>query len=274
MTPIPLAIHGATGKMGRRLVAHALEATDIALVAALARKGSPHTGMDAGTLAGVRACGVRVADTLPVVAPSVVVDFSTASAVRGAVELALAARAALVVCTTGLDDGTRRAIDDAALRIPTMVCANTSLGVNLLLALAERAARVLGADYDVEVVEMHHRHKVDSPSGTALALAEAVAAGHGMPLAGRVVHGRSGRAAGSRPAAEIAFHALRGGDVAGEHTLVFAGTGERIELTHRATSRDVFAAGALHAVRFLAGKPPGRYAMRDALGLGESGKRP
>jgi 4-hydroxy-tetrahydrodipicolinate reductase len=173
---------------------------------------------------------------------------------------------ALVVGTTGLGDGERGMMETAARRTAVLQAANFSVGVNLLVALAERAAQVLGDDYDVEIVEAHHRRKVDAPSGTALALGEAVARGRGVELEDVRIDGRSGRP-GERPRGQVAFHALRGGDIVGEHRVMLIGERERIELAHVAQDRALFAEGALRAAKWIAGKPAGSYTMKDVLGL-------
>lgn len=198
----------------------------------------------------------------------VIIDFSAPEALSGLLERHMAenATAALVVGTTGLGAEEERLLDEIAARVAVLTAANFSIGVNLLLALAERAAASLGDDFDIEIVEMHHRRKEDAPSGTALALGEAVARGRGVELAEVRQDGRSGRP-GPRPRGEIGFHALRGGDVVGDHTVHFVSDLDRIELTHRAADRALFAAGALRAARWLDGRPAGRYTMREVLGL-------
>jgi 4-hydroxy-tetrahydrodipicolinate reductase len=194
------------------------------------------------------------------------IDFSAPAALRHNIEAALAAGRPIVIGTTGLDSEHHRLIDEAARRIPVLQAANMSLGVNLLGFLVREAAARLGEEWDVEIVEMHHRHKVDAPSGTALLLGEAAAMGRGVDLQSASERGRDG-ITGARRAGSIGFASLRGGSVAGDHQLIFAGEGERIELGHRAESRAVFARGALHAALWLIGKPPGRYDMADVLGL-------
>jgi 4-hydroxy-tetrahydrodipicolinate reductase len=197
-----------------------------------------------------------------------IIDFSAPPFLRTLLESqrkAISGRA-LVVGTTGLGDEEHALLDSIGANAPVLLAANFSVGVNLLLSLVERAARALGDEYDAEVVETHHRRKEDAPSGTALALGEAVAAGRGVSLREVRSDGRSGRP-GARPRGEIGFHALRGGDVIGEHHVHFIGDMEQIEIVHRASDRALFAAGALHAARWLSGRPPGRYTMQDVLGL-------
>lgn len=195
-----------------------------------------------------------------------VVDFSFHAAVAPNVEKAAAQGLAYVIGTTGFTPDEQARVDACSAKIPVVQAANYSLGVNLLLALVRQAAAVLGPQYDVEVVEMHHRHKKDAPSGTALMLAHAAAEGRGVKLDDVACYGRKGLV-GERPAGEIALHALRGGSVVGDHTVMFAGDVERVEITHRAQSREAFAAGALRAALWAVGRKPGKYDMRDVLGF-------
>ncbi len=195
-----------------------------------------------------------------------VVDFSFHAAVPAAIAKAAEKGVPYVIGTTGLTAEEQKAVDEAAKRIPVVQSGNYSLGVNLLLELVRKAAEVLGPEYDVEVTEMHHRHKKDAPSGTALMLAKSVAAGRGVDFGANAVYGRHGEP-GERPVGEIAIHALRGGSVVGDHTVMFAGDVERVELTHRAQSREAFAAGALRAVVWAERKSPGIYTMRNVLGF-------
>ncbi len=198
-----------------------------------------------------------------------VVDFSFHAAVPAAVTKAAEQGIPYVIGTTGITADEQKAVDDAARRIPVVQSGNYSLGVNLLLELVRKASEVLGSDYDVEVTEMHHRHKKDAPSGTALMLAKSVAAGRGIDFDANVVYGRRGEV-GERPSGEIAIHALRGGSVVGDHTVMFAGDVERVEITHKAQSREAFAAGALRALVWAKGKAPGIYNMRHVLGFERS----
>lgn len=254
--------------MGRMLVRALATAGDLGLGAATERAGHAALGQDAGELAGAGRLGVGISADLPaaLAACDLAIDFTAPSATLALVELAVAHHKPVVVGTTGLSDGERAALAQAAERIPLVVSANMSLGVNLLAELCEKAARALGPSYDAEIVELHHRLKKDSPSGTALLLGQAVAAGKQLSLAEHAVHGRDGLV-GERPRDEIGFHAVRGGDVVGEHTVYFLGPGERIALTHLASSRETFAAGALVAARWLVAKPPGLYTMKHVLGL-------
>ncbi len=243
-----IAILGAAGRMGRMLTALAEE------------KGS-----------GLEVCAkVDIAEgfdkTWDGSGAEGVVDFSFHAAVPENIGKAAAKGIPYVLGTTGLSAGEQAAVDEAARSIPVVQSGNYSLGVNLLLALVEKAARTLGAGYDIEVVEMHHRRKKDAPSGTALMLAKAAAEGAGVDFEANAIYGRRGEP-GERPAGEIAIHALRGGSVVGDHTVIFAGETERVELVHRAQDRRAFAAGALKAVQWAAGRKPGAYAMRDVLGF-------
>ncbi|MDY0144722.1 MAG: 4-hydroxy-tetrahydrodipicolinate reductase [Kiritimatiellia bacterium] len=274
--PLQLILMGAGGRMGQailRLVASA-PAPGFRVVAALDRPGSPLIGQDAGSTAGIAALGVPISPDLDAALSKggdVAIDFSQHSASAAAAPQMAAAGIPWVVGTTGLDDDEVAAITAAARDIPVVLAANMSPGINLLYALVEQAAHALrGTGYDCEIVERHHRRKKDSPSGTALFLGRAAAAGNGWNLKDVAVDGRSGLP-GERPTAQIGFHAIRGGDIVGDHTVLFAADGECIELSHRATSRDVFALGALRAAAWLAGRPAALYGMRDVLGLTPGG---
>ena len=261
-----LAMHGAGGRMGRAIIGLVPQTEGVTLGQAFERDGSDLIGRDAFELAGVSQRGVQIqAADAPVEGVDVVIDFSSAAATASLAPRAAAAGAALVVGTTGLDEAAMSALREAESKVPVLVAANTSVGVAVLFHLAELASGLLGPDYDAEIVEMHHRHKIDAPSGTALRLAERVRAARGLPASAEV-HGRTGTP-GARRDDEVGVLALRGGDVIGEHTLIFAGAGERVELTHRAGDRSLFARGALRAARWIAGKPAGRYTMADVLGL-------
>lgn len=257
--PLRVAVLGATGRMGRMVLAEVLDAADLALVAAVAR-GSH--GVDAAALVGRPACGVRVGPTGPGCFgdAEVIIDFSLPEGLAAAVPHV---GCALVSGTTGLTEP--KLLDPVAEVVPVLHTTNFSTGVALLLHLAAEAARAL-PDYDVEIVETHHRLKQDSPSGTALSLGQAVAGAREVALSGVSRHGREGRV-GVRPVGEIGFHAVRGGDVVGDHDVWLLGPGERIRLGHVATSRATFAAGAVRAARWICGRPAGRYAMAQVLGL-------
>ncbi|RUL87469.1 4-hydroxy-tetrahydrodipicolinate reductase [Tautonia sociabilis] len=261
--PLTIAMNGATGRMGLRIIQLIAQADDLALAAALDRPGHPQLGEDIGPMAGLNRLGVPLADRLDGKA-DVVIDFSTPEGTSAIAPVCADRGIPLVVGTTGLEPGPRADLERLADRIPLLIAANFSKAVNVLMFLVGEAARVLGPSADIEIVERHHRFKKDAPSGTALRLAEVAASAIGSD---RFVHGRHGLV-GERPAGEIGLHALRTGDNPGEHTVVFGLMGECLELSHRALNRDGFARGALDAARFLAGKPPGRYSMDDLLRLG------
>lgn len=268
-TATRIAVSGAAGRMGRMLVAAIAEAEDLTLAAAVDHPQSPHIGVDAGELAGVGSAGTAIGGSLGDIAPGafdVLLDFSAPEATLAALRVCAAQGKPAVVGTTGFDDAGLAAIRQTAQSVPVLLSPNMSVGVNVVFKLVEAAARALGDDVDVEVFEAHHRHKVDAPSGTAVRLGEVLAAALGRDLASDAVYGREG-ITGERPNRTIGFHSLRGGDIVGEHTVTFAGTGERIEITHRAASRSNFAAGALRAVRFIVGQTPGLYGMDGVLGL-------
>ena len=270
--PVKVLLLGAAGRMGqaitRLIVTGAVPGLE--LVAAVDRADSPLAGQDVGTTAGVRALGVRISSDLAAALaarPDVAIDFSSHAATAAAAPALAAAGVAWVAGTTGLDEAENAAIAKAAQKIPVVRAANMSVGVNLLFALVEQAARALkGRGYDCEIIERHHRRKKDAPSGTALFLGEAAAKGYGWNLKEVAVDGRSGLA-GERPEKQIGFHAVRGGDIVGDHTVLFAADGECVEISHRATSRDTLALGALRAAAWLPGHAPRLYGMGDVLGL-------
>ena len=271
MSDMRLVVTGAGGRMGRMLVAAVQATPGVMLSAALARAGSPALGRDAGTLAGLGPIGVPVTeDPLEAfVAADGVLDFTLPDATVHFAMLAAQARIAHVIGTTGLVAADLARLEAAARHAPLVRSGNMSLGVNLLAALVRRAARTLGTEWDIEIAEMHHRGKVDAPSGTALLLGEAAAEGRGTSLAEAAVRGRDG-ITGAREAGTIGFAALRGGTVVGEHSVVFAGDGERIELNHRAEDRSLFARGAVKAALWARGRRPGLYSMADVLDLAAS----
>ena len=268
MTAIRVAVTGAAGRMGKMLVAAVTAAEHMRLSAALEHAESPHIGADAGAVAGLGAVDVAIGPDIAAVVDDfdVLVDFSVPEATLAKLDVCVANHKAVVIGTTGFDAAGLEAIDQAAQKIPLLIAPNMSVGVNVAFKLVERAAKALGDDVDVEVVEAHHRHKIDAPSGTAVRMGEILANALGRDLATDAVFGRKG-ITGARDGRSIGFHSLRGGDIVGDHTVVFAGAGERIEITHRASSRENFAAGAVRAVRFVAARPPGRYGMDDVLGL-------
>jgi len=265
-SPLRLVVHGAAGRMGQRIVAcAAADAGRWQLAAAIDRPGHPREGADAGVLAGLPAAGVPLASAWDCPA-DVVIDFSLPEAVVGIVTTCLAKKVPLVVATTGLEDAERHAIAEAARTIPILQSPSMSLAVNIAMDLVGRAGALLfrvGARTDVEIIECHHRHKEDSPSGTALKFGAIVAQEMGQT---RAAHGREGRP-GARPADEIGYHAVRAGDNPGEHTILFGMEGESFSVNVRATNRDCYARGALAAAAFLVGRAPGLYSMRDVLGI-------
>ena len=263
-----IGVVGAGGRMGCMLLGQILRTDGVALSGAVERLGSPLLGRDAGTLAGGPEAGIAVTDDpyRLFAEADAVIDFTAPQSTVDLSALAAQARTAHVIGTTGLDDAQEDAVRKAARHTPVVLAPNMSVGVNLLLDLVERVSAVLDERFDIEIVESHHRHKADAPSGTALALGRAAAAGRRVDLDTAAVRGRDG-ITGARPPGGIGFAVLRGGDIVGDHTVMFAGEAERIELSHRATDRAVFARGAVHAARWAHGRPPGLYSMRDVLGL-------
>lgn len=251
--------------MGAELVKAVNDAPDAQLVAAITRPGSAAVGQDAGTLARLAPLGVKVTDRLQPTRGEldVLIDFSVAGAVAATAEACAAGGVALMVGTTGLDQATRQKLDEAARHVPVLLAANTSLALNVLLELVRRASAALPPGFDIEIFEAHHRHKVDAPSGTALALGEAAAAGRGESLPRPVP--LTGSSPGPRASGGIGFSVARGGDVVGEHDVRFLGPGEQLRLVHVATDRAIFARGAVAASVWLSRQPPGRYRMADFL---------
>ncbi|MFH0900796.1 MAG: 4-hydroxy-tetrahydrodipicolinate reductase [Pseudomonadota bacterium] len=259
---VRVAVTGAAGKMGSMVVDAAQERGDaIGLASLLERPDHPSLGK---AIAPGLSIGADAAAALA--CADVCIDFSTPATTAQLVEIAAAKRVAMVIGTTGLDVACRESIERAAASIPVVLAPNFSLGIGLLLRLVEQMARVLGPDFDVEVVELHHRLKRDAPSGTALALGDAILKGRGDANQGCLRLAREGET-GARTAQEVGVMALRGGDVVGEHTVFFLGPGERLEITHRAGSRAIFARGAVRAALWICGKPPGLYGIADVLGL-------
>lgn len=262
---IRLAINGAAGRMGQRLVALGSANPKLEIAAAIESSSHPRYGQDAGVVAGVGELGVALNDTLPENI-DVVIDFSVPQGTQRIVEMCLAQNTALVVATTGLEEPQQAMLKSASEKIPLLWSPNTSLAVNLAMKLSRVAAESLAghsSGVDVEIIERHHRFKEDSPSGTALKFGEIIAEAMGQT---KEQHGRQGRP-GQRPQDEIGYHAVRIGDNPGEHTIGFGMLGETVEVTVKATSRDCYALGALEAAQFLHGKPQGMYAMADVLGL-------
>lgn len=268
MSDMKLVVVGAGGRMGRTLVRIISETAGVTVHAAIEREGSPLIGEDAGMLAGIGELGVPLtSDVLAaVVGAEGILDFTTPAATVEFAELAAQARVAHIIGTTGCSPEDEAKIDAAARHAAVVKSGNMSVGVNLLALLVERAAQVLGPEFDVEILEMHHRHKVDAPSGTALLLGEAAARGRDIKLDDYAVRSRDGYT-GPRPQGAIGFATLRGGSVVGEHTVYLAGAGERLELKHVAEDRAQFAKGAVRAALWARGRKPGRYDMADVLGF-------
>jgi 4-hydroxy-tetrahydrodipicolinate reductase len=265
---VRIGVVGCGGRMGQALVREIAQTAGAALAGGTERAGSPVLGADIGSVAGLKPLGLQIgADAAALFdASDVVIDFTAPAASLHHAQLAAEHGCALVVGTTGLSAEETAQLREAAGRAALVHAPNMSLGVNLLLALVERVAGILGDDYDIEIVEMHHRHKVDAPSGTALGLGRAAAAGRQVALDAVKETVRDGHP-GPRVPGRIGFATLRGGDVVGDHTVIFAGDGERLELGHKASSRTVFAKGAVRAALWAAGKRPGFYGMADVLGL-------
>lgn len=263
--PVRVGLVGAGGRMGRLLAAALLDSPDLHLTLATEHQDHPLVGRDVGLVAGREGCGRPIEPLSPGMhrAVDIFLDFSLPQGTERLLELA--GDRAVVSGTTGLSEDQRLAVAEHAQRAPVVLAPNFSTGIALLTELVQIASRVL-ASYDAEIVEAHHRHKRDAPSGTALALAEALASARKVALEDKARYGREG-AVGARPAGEIGIHAIRGGDIVGEHRVMLAGPGEHVVLEHVATSRQAFVGGALRAVRWVRGKQPGMYAMKDVLGL-------
>lgn len=264
-----IGVLGCAGRMGRAIIGEILRTDGCTLTGGTEVAGHSAIGQDLGALADVDDIGLKVHDNAPdlIGAADAIIEFSTPEATIRHAILAAEHGTAHVIGTTGLDAEAERLLREMATRTSIVWAANMSLGVNLLCGLAEQVARILGPEaFDIEIVEMHHRQKIDAPSGTALALGEAAARGRDVTLEDVADRGRDG-ITGARKSGAIGFAALRGGDVVGDHSVVFAGAGERIELTHRATDRGIYARGAVHAARWLEGRAAGLYSMADVLGL-------
>jgi 4-hydroxy-tetrahydrodipicolinate reductase len=269
MAPMKLVVLGAAGRMGRTLVTVIGETEGAVLSGAVEREGSEAIGQDAGLLAGIGTSGVVITDDIDAALNGAdgIIDFTAPAASVAMAERAASGSLVHVVGTTGCSPDQDAAIAASAGRTPIVKSGNMSLGVNLLAGLVEKAARALGPDaFDIEILEMHHKHKVDAPSGTALLLGEAAAKGRGISLADNSVRVRDGHT-GPRPEGTIGFATLRGGSVTGEHSVILAGEGERIEISHLATDRAIFARGAVRAALWAKDRAPGLYTMADVLGL-------
>ncbi|MGL4728574.1 MAG: 4-hydroxy-tetrahydrodipicolinate reductase [Bosea sp. (in: a-proteobacteria)] len=268
LSPIRLAVLGAGGRMGRMLINTIAESDAAVIAGAVERPGSNILGADVGSLAGFGVFGIKVSDDLAKLAGEIdgVVDFTSPDATIEAAKIAADLGLIHIIGTTGLGEHHLAAIAEAAKRAVIVRSGNMSLGVNLLATLVKQVAGALGQDWDIEITEMHHRHKVDAPSGTAVLLGEAAADGRHVSLQEKRIAGRDG-ITGPRKAGDIGFAALRGGSVIGDHSVIFAGNGERIELRHIAEDRSLFASGALKAALWARGRKPGLYSMLDVLGL-------
>jgi len=254
--------------MGGAVIRAAQQSADVIVVGAIDRPGSARIGKDAGEISGVGNIGIAVSDRIVSAARSnsVIIDFTNPEASLGYLAVAAKQRIPIVIATTGFDAKQLSAIKRLARRTPTLLSANTSLGVNVLVSLLGKAAKMLGDDYDVEIIEAHHRFKKDAPSGTALALGRSVASALNRDLDKVGINGRKG-IVGARSKKEIALLSVRAGDIVGEHTVIFGGIGERLEFIHRAHSRDTFAHGAIRAAQWLTRQKPGLYSMQNVLGL-------
>jgi 4-hydroxy-tetrahydrodipicolinate reductase len=268
MAEVRIGVIGCAGRVGRMLLADIAANEGCALAGGVVRAGTPACGQDLGELAGIGRLGMTAAEDPEQLLRGcdVAIEFTTPAASAEHAALAARLNKPLVIGTTGLHGAEEEAVRTAARQVPIVWAANTSLGINLLIGLVEQVAARLGPDWDIEIMEMHHRHKVDAPSGTALAPGRAAAAARAADFGEVAVRGRDG-ITGPRPLGAVGFAALRGGDNIGEHHVIFAGQGEQLELTHRATNRGIYSKGAVRAAMWLAGKPPGLYGMKEVLGL-------
>ncbi|MDB5999984.1 MAG: 4-hydroxy-tetrahydrodipicolinate reductase [Rhizobacter sp.] len=265
---LKIAIAGASGRMGRMLIEAVLAADDCELAGALDQPGSPAIGQDAAAFLG-RPCGVAITADLQtgLANAQVLIDFTRPEGTLAHLAVCRELGVKAVIGTTGFSAGQKQEIAAASADVAIMMAPNMSVGVNVVLKLLDMAARALNEGYDIEIIEAHHRHKVDAPSGTALAMGEVVATALGRSLKDCAVYGREG-VTGERDPSTIGFATVRGGDIVGDHTVLFAGTGERIEIAHKSSSRATYSQGSLRAARFLADKPNGLFGMNDVLGLG------
>ena len=268
---IKTAVVGADGKMGKALISLISESTQLELIAAVEQAGSETVGKDAGLNAGVGETGVFITDDLFEVVSDVevVIDFTVAKVTAKNLEVCSQTKTAIVVATTGLSKAEENRLMEIGRKLPIVFASNYSIGMNATFRLVSEAARIFGGDVDIEIVESHHRHKIDAPSGTAITLGRHVAEALGRDLHEAAVHGRHGQT-GARDGSTIGFHAIRGGEIVGEHTVMFISPGERLEITHRAQSRANFAEGAIRAAAWLVSREPGVYDMQDVLGLAKN----
>ncbi|AEV27400.1 MULTISPECIES: 4-hydroxy-tetrahydrodipicolinate reductase [Azospira] len=267
MSKLRIAVAGASGRMGRMLIEATLKDGEVVLGAAFDRPGSPAVGKDAGDLVG-QPCGIQVLDSAEAALKQAdcLIDFTRPEGTLEHLALCRKLGVAMIIGTTGFDEAGKAAIRDAAQDIPVVFAPNMAVGVNLVFKLLDVAARILNQGYDIEIVEAHHKHKIDAPSGTALRMGEVVAHALGRDLKECAIYGREG-VTGERDPSTIGFATVRGGDIVGDHNVMFCGTGERVEIAHKAGSRMPYALGSLRAARFLAGKKNGLFDMQDVLGL-------
>jgi len=265
---IKIAVAGAAGKMGSRIAALSKEYEGLKLAAAFERSGHKDLGKDISAIAGIGEMGVILSDGISGIIDSVdlIIDFTSVESTKENLKMAAAKGKAMVIGTTGFSNEDMKEIAPLTKKIPCVMASNMSLGVNLLLKVLQDVAHALGDDYDIEIIEAHHRLKKDAPSGTALKMAQVIAGAVNRDLDKVAVYARKG-IIGQRTKKEIGIQTVRAGDIVGEHTVLFGGLGERIEITHKASSRDTFARGALRAALWLSGKPAGLYDMQDVLGL-------
>jgi 4-hydroxy-tetrahydrodipicolinate reductase len=263
-----LVVIGAGGRMGRRILALATESSQFDIIAAVERPDHPDIGKDAGLVAAVSPLNIKLTGTYPNTAADVAIDFSQPEAALATIDYCLQKKAALVLGTTGLGDTQREKIKAASRKIPILYATNMSVGMNVLFNLAGKVASMLGEEYDIEIIEQHHRFKKDAPSGSAITLAENICKATGRDFADSITYGRSGKEA-LRQQGAIGIHAIRAGDITGIHSVIFGTLGETVTISHTAHTRDTFARGALRAAKWLVGKKPGLYSMADVLDLAQ-----
>ena len=270
MSELAIGVAGITGRMGTMLVRQVCETAGCRLASGSVRPGSGSEGTDIGAVCGIGNLGCAAVPSPQELfsGSSVVIDFTLPETVVGHAAAAAATGAAWVVGTTGLEPEQEAVLSEAAMKVPVVYAPNMSLGINLLFRLVEQVSRVIDDAFDIEILEIHHNRKIDAPSGTALGLGQAAARGRGVDFGSAAVLSREGQT-GAREAGRIGFAALRGGDIVGDHSVIFAGSGERIEITHRAAGRHIYAAGAVRAARWAVTQKPGLYSMADVLGLGD-----
>jgi dihydrodipicolinate reductase len=265
---IKVAVAGVAGRMGVRILSLLQNEDGVSVTGATEKEGHPALGKDVGIIAGLKELGVRVSDKIDTAAEGAdaIIDFTIPISTLGNAEYASRTGKSMVIGTTGFSEEEKRRLEKLAEGFPCLMSPNMSIGVNVMFEVAKRIAEFLGDEFDVEIIEAHHRYKADSPSGTALRLGEEIADALGRDFKEAARFDRYGRI-GERKKDEIGIQTVRGGDIVGEHTVMYCGVGERIELTHRALSRDNFARGAIRALKWVVGKPPGIYTMKDVLGI-------